>query len=138
MAGRIGLSAAIALGVWASASGAAFAADEEIQVYMDEIGPLHKLTLDTHVNYVVDGRNVADYPGEQLSEGRTRITPEFGYSLSDQVELGAYLPMTTISRDGDFSVDGVKLRVKYIAEHPKDQTWYWGANLEIGYVDHSL
>jgi hypothetical protein len=35
---------------WVAAPGGAFAADEEIQVYMDEIGPPKKLTLDTHVN----------------------------------------------------------------------------------------
>ncbi|MEP7209356.1 MAG: hypothetical protein ABI740_00845 [Alphaproteobacteria bacterium] len=117
---------------------AAIAADEEIQVYMDEIGPPKKLTLDTHVNNVIDGRGVRDYSGQQISEGRTRITPEFGYALNGQFELGAYLPLANFSRGGDLSVDGVKLRLKYVAPRPETQHWYWGANLEVGYVNHSL
>lgn len=41
---------------------AAFAADEEIQVYMDEIGKLKKLSLDVHVNNVIDGRKFRPIP----------------------------------------------------------------------------
>ncbi len=105
---------------------AAFAADEEIQVYMDEIGKLKKLSLDVHVNNVIDGRNVPSYPGEQLSQGRTRITPEFGYAISNAFELGAYLPLIDLSRSGDLSVDGVKLRLKYVAPKVEGQAWVWG------------
>ena len=50
------------------------AADEEIQVYMDEIGPVHALGLDVHLNYVPSGRVAPDFPGEEASGGRTRIT----------------------------------------------------------------
>jgi hypothetical protein len=116
----------------------AYAADEEIQVYMDEIGALRKLSLDVHVNNVLDGRNFSSFTGEQISQGRTRITPEFGYALSDSWELGAYLPLANISRDGDLTVDGVKLRLKYVAPHDEKQGWFWGGNLEIGYVNDSL
>jgi hypothetical protein len=121
-----------------AASGAAFAADEEIQVYMDEIGPTRKLSLDTHMNYVADGRILPDYVGQQASQGRLRITPEFGYALNKSFELGAYLPLIDLRRDGDLSVDGVKLRLKYVAPRLETQHWFWGVNLEVGYVDHSL
>jgi hypothetical protein len=129
---------AILAAAWMVAPSSAFAADEEIQVYMDEIGPPRKATLDTHVNYVVDGRVRPDYSGEQASEGRLRVTPEFGYALNKSFELGAYLPLIDLRRDGDLSVDGVKLRLKYVAPRPETQHWFWGANLELGYVDHSL
>lgn len=129
--GSVGLAAML------GSAAPAFAADEEIQVYMDEIGQLHKLSLDVHLNHVFDGRNFASYPGEQRSQGRTRITPEFGYALDSSWELGAYLPLTNLSDDGEFSVDGVKLRLKYIAPHG-EQGFFWGANLEIGYVNDSL
>lgn len=115
----------------------AFASDEEIQVYMDEIGEVRKLSLDVHVNHALDGRKISSFPGEQISHGRTRVTPEFGYALSDSWELGAYLPLANIDRDGDLSVDGVKLRLKYIAPHGSEG-WFWGANLEVGYVNDSL
>jgi hypothetical protein len=115
----------------------ATAADEEIQVYMDEIGALRKLSLDVHLNHALIGRNAPTFANEQLSDGRTRITPEFGYALSDSWELGAYLPLANVDKDGELSVDGVKLRLKYIAPH-EYEGWFWGANLEVGYVNDTL
>jgi hypothetical protein len=130
---------AVLCGIWLAAPlGAALAADEEIQVYMDEIGKLRKLSLDVHVNHVFDGRDTPSFPREQISEGRTRITPEFGYALSSEFELGAYLPLANLSDDGDLSVDGVKLRLKYVAPHDEMRGWFYGANLEVGYVNHTL
>lgn len=120
------------------ACGSASATDEEIQVYMDEIGAVHKLSLDVHTNYAIDGRSIRDYSGQQISEGRFRVTPEFGYAVSKTVELGLYLPLANVSRDGRVSVDGVKGRIKFIAPHREEDQWYWGANLEVGYVNRSL
>src|SRR4051812_26004896 len=78
------------------------AADEEIQVYMDEIGPVGRLGLDVHVNWTPDGRpRDLDYSGQAASEGRWRVTPEWGLALSPNLELGAYLPLATVSKDGD-------------------------------------
>lgn len=114
------------------------AADEEIQVYMDEIGPPHRLGLDLHFNYVPDGRTSPDYPGEQASEGRTRITPEWSYALDPNTELGLYLPLATLDRDGSFRASGAKARIKWVAPRPENQVWFWGANLEVGKVARSL
>ena len=116
----------------------AFAADEEIQVYMDEIGPPHALGLDVHLNYVPNGRIAADYAGEQASQGRTRITPEWSYALDPNTELGLYLPLMTLDRDGRFEAGGVKGRLKWVAPRPADQAWFWGLNFEIGRVRHDL
>lgn len=119
-------------------AGPARAADEEIQVYMDEIGPPHRLGLDLHFNYVPDGRTVPDYAGQQASEGRTRITPEWSYALNTNTELGLYLPLMTVDRDGAFRASGVKGRVKWVAPRPAGQEWFWGLNLEVGRVAKSL
>jgi len=116
----------------------AFAADEEIQVYMDEIGPPHALGLDVHLNYVPNGRIAADYAGEQASQGRTRITPEWSYALDPNTELGLYLPLMTLDRDGRFEAGGVKGRLKWVAPRPPDQAWFWGLNFEIGRVRRDL
>lgn len=129
---------AAAIGLPLLAAGPAFAADEEIQVYMDEIGRPHQLGLDVHVNYVPKGRTQADYPGEQASEGRTRITPEWSLALDGHTELGLYLPLMTIDRDGRFEAGGIKGRIKWVAPRPKDQDWFWGLNFEIGQVSHDL
>ena len=119
-------------------TGAARAADEEIQVYMDEIGPVHRPGLDVHLNYVPDGRTRPDYPGQEASGGRFRITPEWSYALNPNLELGAYLPLAEITRNGDLEIGGAKARVKWVAPRPADQDWFWGLNLEIGKVRHSL
>jgi hypothetical protein len=125
-------AAALALG------GEARAADEEIQVYMDEIGPPHQIGLDVHLNYVPTGRVAPDFAGEQASEGRTRITPEWSYALNPDLELGLYLPLMTIDRDGRFEAGGVKGRIKWIAPRAEGQDWFWGANFELGRVRHDL
>lgn len=118
---------------------AAFAADEEIQVYMDEMNHKGGYGLDVHLNYVPQGRAAdVDYAGEMASEGRFRITPEWSYGLTDNLELGLYLPLAAIDRHGDAEVGGVKGRVKWIAPRTQGQDWFWGANFEIGRVRRSL
>lgn len=117
---------------------AAAAAPEEIQVYMDEMNKPGALGLDVHINAVSDGRTAPDYPGEQASVGRWRFTPEFSYGLTPNLELGAYLPLTTLDRDGNFAADGVKGRIKFLAPRPADQDWFWGLNFELGKVAKKL
>ena len=113
------------------------AADEEIQVYMNEINAPGQPGLDLHVNDVATGDGTPDYPGGQSSLHRVRVTPEFSYSLDDHFELGAYLPLTTIDASGRFRVDGWKLRLKWLARHP-ERGFYYGINYEVGRVDYRL
>ena len=136
---RMCVGTAAAIGLFAGlAPPAARAADEEIQVYMDEIGPPHRLGLDVHLNYVPTGRIAPDYAGQQASGGRTRITPEWSWALNPNVELGLYLPLMTLDRRGGFEADGVKGRIKWVAPRPDDQPWFWGLNFEIGRVKRDL
>jgi len=116
---------------------AAFAADEEIQVYMDEINPAGKVGLDVHLNYVADGDGTLPYAGAESPLHRWRITPEFSLGLGGGFELGAYLPLATIARDGMARAEGVKGRLKWLAPH-KETGFYWGLNWEIGRVEHRL
>jgi hypothetical protein len=132
--GRILAAAAMVL---LASAGAARAADEEIQVYVDDLDKPGQFGLDTHVNYVFANHAGPDYPGQQLSVDRLRITPEWSYGLTRHVELGLYLPLTDF-RHNQFTVDGYKFRIKAIAPHPEAQTWYWGGNFEIGQVDKRL
>jgi hypothetical protein len=133
LAAAVGVAAAAGL-----APGGARAADEEIQVYMDEIGTPHVPGLDVHLNYVPDGRTRPDYPGEEASGGRFRITPEWAYALSPNLELGAYLPLADIDRDGRFQIGGAKARIKWVAPRPQGEDGFWGLNFEIGRVRHDL
>ena len=115
----------------------ALAADEEIQVYMDEMNKAGHFGLDTHVNYVASGDRVADFAGQEQNLHRVRVTPEWSYGLTDHIELGAYLPLMT-GVDGHFAADGVKGRIKFIAPRPETQTWFCGVNFELGRVAHRL
>ena len=114
------------------------ASPEEVQVYMDEMNPPGEVGLDVHLNYALRGQATPDYPGQQLSDRRLRITPEFSYGLTRNIELGLYLPLADLDRDGRLSADGAKVRVKFIAAKPAEQDWFWGANLEVGRVDRRL
>ncbi|GAB3461159.1 hypothetical protein GCM10027321_21430 [Massilia terrae] len=118
----------------ALAAGTAAAAPEEIQVYMNEMSKPGEFGLDVHTNYVLSGAREPDYPGAQLSRHSLRVTPEFSYGLSSSLELGAYI---LGSRDGDgrYNVGGEKLRLKFIPS-AADSPLFYGANLEIGRVEH--
>jgi hypothetical protein len=137
MKGSSGLALNILLFVALFFSAPAFAAPEEIQVYMDELNSPGEFGLDVHVNDVLRGDTLDDYPGQEQSRHRWRVTPEFSLGLNDQFELGAYLPLATIAPDGVLRVEGFKGRLKWLAPHG-EQGFYWGANLEIGREDHRL
>ena len=128
--------AALALAL-VGAAGAARAADEEIQVYIDDLDKPGQFGLDTHINYVLPNSAPVDYAGQQRPDGRLRFTPEWSYGLTKNVELGLYLPLTDL-RDGSFTADGYKVRIKALAPRADNQSWYWGANFEIGQVGRRL
>jgi hypothetical protein len=129
-------------GLFASAVAAfpapAIAAPEEIQVYMDEMDKPGHFGLDTHFNYVTDGTLTDDYPGQQQSLHRLRITPEFSYGITPDFEAGLYLPLATLDGQGRLDPGGVKTRLKFIAPRAVGQNWWWGANFEIGHMNHKL
>ena len=120
------------------ACGVACGADEEIQVYMDEIGKPGEFGLDVHTNYVASGDLVTDYPGNQPSLHRLRVTPELAYGLTNSLELGVYLPLATLDQDGQLDLGGIKFRLKYLAPRAPEARWFYGANLELGRVNHRL
>jgi hypothetical protein len=72
-----------------------------------------------------------------ISDNRIRITPEWSYSYAPGLDIGFYLPLTEISRDGAYSVDGAKLRLKWLAPSG-EQGLFGGVNFEIGRVDKRL
>ena len=115
------------------------AADEEIQVYEDDLDAPGHFGLDVHVNYVATGDAAPDSPDDGQSPlHRTRVTPEWSYGLTRNVELGLYLPLATFEADGRTEAAGIKGRIKWIAPRPDGQDWYWGLNLEVGRVNHTL
>jgi len=120
-------------------SSPARAADEEIQVYMDEMNARGGYGLDLHLNYVPVGRPAdADWLGEEASKRRLRITPEWSYGLTSSIELGAYLPLMEVVPGRGLEIGGVKGRIKFIAPHKKGSSFFWGLNFELGRVRRGL
>lgn len=113
------------------------AAPEEIQVYMDEMNKPGEFGLDIHNNYVPSGSREPDHSGGLVSRHTFRVTPEFSYGLSTNFELGAYV-LSAQGPGGETRIDGEKIRVKFIAPKAEENPFFYGANLEIGRVDHRL
>ena len=120
---------AISLPINANAASA-----DEIQVYDDAINTPGELNVDVHMNYVVSGIKDSAYPKEIPAHHDFRITPEFAYGLTKNLETGLYLPVIR-SGNGDWYLEGAKFRLKYLADHEKTGL-YLGMNFELGKVSH--
>jgi len=115
----------------------AWSASEEIQVYMDEMNAPKEIGLDIHTNYVMSGSHIPDYSGAQAPAQVLRITPEFSYGITENLELGAYV-LTSHAFATGTTVDGEKIRLKFLATKEEGQHYFWGANLEVGRVNERL
>lgn len=109
----------------------AHSAPEEIQVYMDDMSTPGQFGLDVHNNYVLSGAVTPAYTGQTPARHLYRLTPEFYYGISKNLELGVYL-LSTRDAQGNIQFDGSKVRIKYIAPHDASDGVFWGLNLEVG------
>lgn len=106
-------------------------APEEIQVYMDDLSAGGEFGLDLHTNYVPSGRRESQYAGEQAPRHVLRVTPEFYYGVTENIELGLYV-LSSMDANNQVHQVGAKLRLKYIAPHDDARGPFWGANVEVG------
>ena len=60
---------------------------------MDDMSEPGQLGVDVNHNYVPSGDANAPYPGGLAARHQYRLTPEFYYGLTNNLELGLYLPM---------------------------------------------
>lgn len=114
----------------------AHAINDEIQVYTDDINKPGEFGLEVHMNTTPAGRNTPDYPGDSIPRHGFRLTPEFSYGLTPDVDVGLYLPMVR-DADGSFSASGAKLRLKWLPLRPPEdgEGFYTGINFELARVD---
>jgi hypothetical protein len=114
----------------------AFAIDDEIQVYTDDINKPGEYGLELHMNTTPAGRSTPNYPGDSIPRHGFRLTPEFSYGLTRDFEAGLYLP-TVRDADGSLSAAGVKLRLKWLPLKPEEgaEGFYGGVNFELARVD---
>lgn len=111
----------------------ALAAPDEIQVYLDDIRAPGEFGIELHLNYVPKGRETPDYPGEIPPNHVFRATPEFSIGLRPNWDVGLYLP-TEVAPGGNAYLDGARGRLKYLAAVETTKPFFYGANLEVGYV----
>ena len=112
-----------------SAASAAFAAPEEIQVYLDEFAEPGKFGLDFHTNYVLSAQ-----PGS-VTRRQLRVTPELSYGINEHWEAALYW-LTSAGPEisgGRPITDGAKVRLKWRPRAPSaDSPWYGAINFEVG------
>lgn len=117
-----------------AATPAAAALQDEIQVYLDDLGTQGDWSLQLHVNATPSGRTTRDYPGEVVSAGGLRLTAELARGLGHGFEAGLYLP-TAYDGHGGYALAGGKLRMKWVGfEAEAHAGWFAGANVELGRV----
>ena len=86
------------------------ASADEIQVYDEAINKVGELNVDIHMNYVGSGAKTPSYIGEIPSNHNARVTPEFGYGMTNNLEAGLYVPFIRAA-NGNGYLEGLKIRL---------------------------
>lgn len=111
---------------------------DEIQVYDDDLNPRGVFGVELHLNHTIEGQSRPSYPGEVVTGGATRITPEFSYGLGGGFEAGLYVN-GLVDRFGTPRLAGAKARLKWIGRAaPVDEAGrgglFYGVNVEVGRI----
>jgi hypothetical protein len=110
--------------------GEALAAPDEIMVYTEELNEPGQFGLEQHLNYSMQGAQVPEYAGQMTPHHVLQATPEFSYGISNTLEAGLYVPVA-VAPDGNSFINGVRLRLKYIAPKTRDEHFFYGLNVEV-------
>ncbi len=106
---------------------------DEIQVYDASIAERGKFNLTWHNNFTPDGLKIAAFPGGIIPDRSFNGVTEWAYGATDWLELGLYLPLYSISKNHDVTINGGKLRFLFVSPHAADRTFFYGANFEFSY-----
>jgi hypothetical protein len=111
----------------------AVAAPDEIQVYTEEMSDPGEFGLELHVNYAIKGAKEPSYESEKPGHHMLQVTPEFTYGVTKVWEAGLYLPMA-LDPNGNLYNNGLRLRMKHIAQREEGTRFFWGFSTESGYA----
>ena len=115
------------LAVWPAL---AAAQTDEIQVYNAEIAAPGEFTLTLHNNYTPDGLKQAAFPGGVVPDRALNGVPEWAYGAAEWLELGLYLPVYTVTRQGGAYIESAKLRTLFVVPHADARHFFYGVNFE--------
>ncbi|HEY3917775.1 MAG TPA: hypothetical protein VGL83_08270 [Stellaceae bacterium] len=114
------------------ARGAA-AQTDEIQVYNGGINEVGQASLTLHNNYTPIGRKEPEFPGGIVPQGALNGVAEWAYGAKDWLELGLYLPLYSVTREGRPLINGGKVRVLFAEPHVADRQFFYAINFEFSY-----
>lgn len=95
-------------------------------VYGDDLAHRGELSTELAARWSQTSRS-GQFAGKPLWQG----VAEFGYGLSDTLNVGIKIPVAHI--DGTWHASGAYAEVKYVAPHGP-AGWYWGAEIEAGSI----
>jgi hypothetical protein len=116
--------------------GTARAQTDEIQVYDASINNPGQFNVTFHNNFTPIGRKQPDFPGGVATNHTLNGVPEFAYGVNEWWELGAYLPVYSITGAGHALFDAVKLRSLFVVPHAEERTIFYGVNFELSYNEY--
>jgi len=106
---------------------------DEIQVYDAEITAPGRFNLTWHNNFTPSGRTEPAFPGGIVPDRALNGVPEWAYGVTPWFEAGLYLPIYTLTRDGELLFDGTKLRALFVVPHAHDRALFYGVNFELSF-----
>jgi hypothetical protein len=59
--------------------------------------------------------------------------PRYALGITLWLELGAYLPLYTITGDEQALIDGAKVRALFVSPNAAERTFWYGVNFELSY-----
>jgi len=124
---------ALLLAVLCGWSAPAWAQTDEIQVYDAEITAPGHFNLTWHNNFTPSGRTEPAFAGGIVPDHALNGVPEWAYGVTPWFEAGLYLPIYTLTRDGELLFDGAKLRALFVVPDAHDRTFFYGINFELSY-----
>src|SRR5260370_165812 len=127
----VAAGAGLVLGLFVPSS--ARAQIDEIQVYTGDINKPREFSITLHDNYTVIGPKQPAFIGGIVPDHSLNGVPEYGLGITPWLELGAYLPLYTVTRDGRMLIDGSKLRALFVSPNAAERTFWYGVNFEFSY-----
>lgn len=112
---------------------AAHAQTDEIQVYTGEINKPDEFSITLHNNYTAIGPTQLAFLGGIVPNHSLNGVPEYALGITPWLELGAYLPLYTITGEGRTLIDGTKLRALFVSPNAAERTFWYGVNFELSY-----